>query len=110
MLDITSNTYWVDENKTPLSILEIRDKLGSQEFCTPVKASDDLSDLQASLSRNYSTFLYIAKNMVTIEYMDKYTVGESAKCTLMPVGLNKNYKYLVSRECVEAAPTQASNK
>ena len=35
MLDITNNEYWVDENNTPLSVLEIRSKAALNEFCTP---------------------------------------------------------------------------
>lgn len=104
MLDITTDTYWVDENRTPLSILEIREKLGKQEFCTPVKPDDNLSDLKSSLNENYDTFLYIAKNMVYLRYMDKYTVGESMVYDLMPVNLDKYYDFLISKECVEAAP------
>lgn len=104
MLDITSDTYWVDENKTPLSILEIREKLGKQEFCTPVKADDDLSDLNSLLDKHYGQFIYIAKNMVYFGYMDKYTVGESTVYHLMPVNQNKNYDFLISKECVEAPP------
>lgn len=46
MLDISNDLYWVDEYATPLSVLEIRDKIIEGEFCTPVSATDNLSDLQ----------------------------------------------------------------
>ncbi len=55
MLDITNNTYWLDENKTPLSVLEIRDKTALNEFCTPAEPGDNTNNLQA-LKDKYRQF------------------------------------------------------
>ncbi len=77
MLDITNNTYWLDENKTPLSVLEIRGKTALNEFCTPVEAGDNTNNLQELKNKNIGNFLYIVKNMVWMEYCTEYTVGES---------------------------------
>lgn len=77
MLDITNNEYWVDENGTPLSVLEIREKGAMQEFCTPVYYGDDLSNLQKLKQKNINEFLYIMKNMVYIRCCSIQTVGET---------------------------------
>lgn len=68
MLDITNNFYWVDEKRIPLSVLEIRNHIANQEFCTSVAPDDNLNNLEKSLERNYENLLYIAKNMVYTSY------------------------------------------
>jgi len=105
MLDITNNMYWVDENGKPLSILEIRERIANQEFCTPVDAEDSLKDLEKSLDKNYANFLYIAKNMVYMEYCDKYTTGESETLYLLyPKNLDMDYEYIISENSVKTPP------
>lgn len=105
MLDITNNMYWVDKQGTPLSVLEIRDKIARQEFCTPVDASERLDALDGSLSKNFGVFLYIAKNMVRMQYCEENTVGESERVYLLfPENINTDYEYIISREAIEAAP------
>ena len=61
MLDITDNSYWVDENGTPLSALEVRTKGANMEFCIPVHPDDGLSDLEKVKKENLADFLYIMK-------------------------------------------------
>ncbi len=56
MLDIINNEYWIDESNTPLSILEIRDKVALREFCTPVETGDQIGDLQGLQEKNYRQF------------------------------------------------------
>lgn len=107
MFDITSNMYWVDENGNPLSILEIRDKIANQDFCTPVNPGDNLKDLKKSLNNNFDNFLYIAKNMVFMQYCDTYTTNESEKSYfLYPTNLaNLATDYdIISKEAIEASP------
>ncbi len=104
MLDITNDMYWVDENKTPLSIVEIREKLADQQFCTPISVSDVHSDLKNVLDDNYDNFLYIAKNMVYLEYMVNNAAGESDVYTLMPENLDKPYDFLISEKAVKSPP------
>ncbi len=76
MLDITNNLYFVDENKMPLSILEIREKCANQQTCVPVEPNDTLEDLDKSLRKNKGSQLYFAKNMIHIQYMSRYGAGE----------------------------------
>lgn len=106
MLDITNNYYWVDESGTPLSVLEIREHIAKQEFCTPVSPGDKLDNLEKSLNRNYDNFLYIAKNMVYMQYCDENTVGEGEKFySLVPTAVTFDAGcLLISKETVEAPP------
>ena len=109
MLDITNNQYWVDENGTPLSIIEIRTKGANQEFCTAVWAGDDLSDLQKSKAQNIGSFVYIMKNVYRLEYCDTQTVGESEdRYYLSPKNFESRYEYVseqaISLESCERSP------
>lgn len=105
MLDITNNEYWVDENGTPLSILEIRYKGAMQEFCTPVQADDKLDDLERLKDEYISDFLYIMKNLTYIQYCDIYTVGESDTMYLLyPENLDTDYELIISEEASEKSP------
>lgn len=63
MLDITTDGYFVDENKTPLSLLEIREKFALDEFVTFVKSTDRLTNLEKSRSDNVDKNYYICKNL-----------------------------------------------
>lgn len=104
MLDITNNMYWVDENNTPLSILEIREKVASCEFCTPVEAGDT-NNLQKLKDKNLGNFLYIVKNMVWMQYCTEYKVGESNDYyALLPQNMPSEDKSLISKNSIERPP------
>lgn len=105
MLDITNNEYWVDENGTPLSVLEIRYKGAMQEFCTPVHANDDLDHLEKLKNDYIADFLYIMKNMTYMQYCDSYTVGESETIYLLcPKNLDTDYEMIISSKACENSP------
>jgi len=105
MLDITGNFYWVDENGTPLSVLEIREKGAMQEFCTPVTPDDSLSNLPALKKKYDYNFIYIMKNMVYMEYLPECTVGEQGNFWLLfPENLNTNYELLIDESSILASP------
>lgn len=108
MLDITNNFYWVDGNGTPLSVLEIRDHLANQEFCTPVAPDDDLKNLERSRERNYDNLLYIAKNMAYMYYCVENTVGESDEYFfLIPKAWEEDGNITcISREAIEKLPAE----
>lgn len=114
MLDITNNYYWVDESGTPLSVLEIREHIANQKFCTPVSSAnpldtlDKLTNLEKSLNRNYENFLYIAKNMVFMKYCGENTVGEGGEFySLVPEAITYDTRcMLISRESIEASPVR----
>ena len=105
MFDITNNEYWVDENGTPLSILEIRTKGAMREFCTPVQKGDNLHHLQKLQRKHMGDFLYIMKNMTYMEYCADYGVGESDKIYLLfPNNLKTSYEDIISEDSIVCAP------
>lgn len=105
MLDITNNQYWVDEEGTPLSVLEIRQKGALQEFCTPVEPGENQNDLNKLKQTHFSEFLYIMKNLAYMEYCDSYSVGEAEiKYLLFPKNLKTDYEYLISEDVVTRPP------
>ncbi len=105
MLDITNDTYWVDEKGNPLSVLEIREKGAMQEFCTPIRMVDSTDNLDRLKERYIDNFLYIMKNMVCMQYCDSYTVGESDTIYLLfPDNLDTNYDKLISLNACEKSP------
>lgn len=109
MLDITDNEYWVDENNTPLSVLEIRSKVALREFCTPVEVGDKANDLQKLKEKHIGDFLYIAKNLAFMEYCTEYTIGESDSFYLLvPQNVPRNAPtekaLIISKTAIENAP------
>lgn len=105
MLDITNNEYWIDENREPLSIFEIRTKGANQELCTPVVVGEKIKDIQKLKEKHIGDFLYIMKNMVYMEYCDHYTIGESeTKHLLFPKNLNTDYEYIISDSSISKSP------
>lgn len=105
MLDITNNQYWVDENGTPLSVLEIRKKGADHTFCTPVCPGDDTKNLQKLQEKYMGNFIYIMKNMVYMEYCSEYGVGEVKPFYLLfPENLETEYEYIIDLNTVECAP------
>ena len=63
MLDATTDGYFVDEARHPLSLLEMRDKFANDEFVTFVSATDKLRDLEKSRKKNAYYNSYICKNL-----------------------------------------------
>lgn len=105
MLDITNNEYWVDENGTPLSVLEIREKGAMQGFCTPVHPDDKTDCLEELKDKYIGDYLYIMKNMTYMEYCDYYTVGESDTTYLLfPKNLDTDYECIISKEACQKPP------
>lgn len=105
MIDITNNQYWVDENKTPLSIIEIRTNGALQNFCTPVYPDDDLSDLKKLKEKNMPSFVYIMKNMMYMEYCTEYGAGEgSVEYLLLPKNSDIIKGTIISEKSVTKSP------
>lgn len=63
MLDMTTDAWFADENKMPLSILEIRSKFAKDEFVTAVCFNDRQGDMNRLKQRNMELNSYICKNM-----------------------------------------------
>ena len=114
MLDITANTYWVDAKRTPLSVLEIRQKCAMNEFCTPLDAGTyfdgkyrDVIDLEQIRDKDPGYFLYVLKNLAWIRYCSTCSVGRaSASCALVPKGMEQWGETPVSLESCERSPVR----
>lgn len=105
MFDITNNTYWINENKEPLSVIEIRNCIESGTFCTPVAAMDDLKDIERSFRNNYDIFIYIAKNIAYMRYCEVNTVGESEeKWYLCSCSVDVGEANIISEQSIIKSP------
>lgn len=63
MLDPSTNGYFVDQMKMPLSVLEMRDKFAKDEFLTFVSCKDSLKDLKKLREKNMEYNAYFCKNL-----------------------------------------------
>ena len=63
MLDPTTDGYFIDDTKTPLSLLEMRSKFANAEFITFVLSTDSLRDIQKLRAKHLDTNMYICKNL-----------------------------------------------
>ena len=70
MLDPSNDIYFVDQENSPLSVLEIRDYASQNLFCTAVQL-DSAEDLQKSNTKYISLNTYIYKNLFYF-VMDQY--------------------------------------
>ena len=86
MLDATLDGYFVDGNKQPLSLLEMRNKFANDAFVTFVRTTNRLTDLE-KLRRNYTyQNAYICKNLFyfSIEQQNRFGPGDSF-LTICPI-------------------------
>lgn len=92
MLDPSINTYFIDENSEPLSMLEIRDKGARKEFCTAIKINKDLKNIYDTQKENKQINEYIMKNSFTI-FIDAYNgFGHTDKRTICYTSNNYDIK------------------
>ena len=63
MMDPTSDGIFVDENKIPQSLLEMRDKFSKNEFITYVPCMSKLKNLKALQDKYSEANAYISKNL-----------------------------------------------
>ena len=63
MLDPTTAGFFVDEDKKPLSLLEMRHKFANDQFITFVLSTDRCRDLAKSREKNSYYNSYICKNL-----------------------------------------------
>ena len=68
MLDPTTDGYFVDGDRTPLSMLEIREHFLSSRFLTFVSSAGRGRDLQKTALRNENINLYVLKNCFLISF------------------------------------------
>ena len=63
MLDCTTDGYFIDENRLPLSLLEMRDRFANDAFVTYVPSTEIAFDLEALREKYVAENTYICKNL-----------------------------------------------
>ncbi len=76
MLDPTTDGYFIDEARTPLSLLEMRDKFANAEFLTFVLSTDSLKDIHKLRTKHLNSNAYICKNLFYFQIEQYSTFGE----------------------------------
>ena len=76
MLDPTTDGYFIDESKTPLSLLEMRSKFANAEFITFVLSTDSLKDIHKLRVKYTDVNMYICKNLFYFKIEKYSTFGE----------------------------------
>lgn len=101
MLDLTTNGYFVDAHKTPLSVLEMREKFANDLACDFIKLSTDCSeDFENLAAEQLYTNKYFAKNLFYIVAEKENCFGDNKlRLTFLPIGFhdmnrqNMNYNF-----------------
>lgn len=76
MLDPTTDGYFVDDAKTPLSLLEMRNKFANADLITFALSTDSLKDLQKLCTKHLDINMYICKNLFYFQVEQYSTFGE----------------------------------
>ncbi len=76
MLDPSSDGYFIDEAKTPLSLLEMRGRFANGEFVTYVQSTAALKDIQKLREKRMDANMYICKNLFYFQTERYSTFGE----------------------------------
>lgn len=76
MLDPTTDGYFIDETKTPLSLLEMRSKFANAEFVTYVSSTSPLKDIEKLRAKYTDVNMYICKNLFYFKIEKHSTFGE----------------------------------
>ena len=76
MLDPTTDGYFIDENKQPLSLLEMRHQFANAAFITFVRSTDSLKDIHKLREKHLGTNMYICKNLSHFQVEQYSTFGE----------------------------------
>lgn len=78
MLDLSLGAYFVDENRTPLSLLEMRERYANNQFLVCVTEDDSLDDLDALRESHAYPDSYFAKNLFyfRLDEVNKFGEGD----------------------------------
>lgn len=79
MLDPTTDGYFIDETKTPLSLLEMRRKFANEDFITFVLSKESLKDIHKLREKHLDTNMYICKNLFYFQVEKYSTFGEKGE-------------------------------
>lgn len=76
MLDPTTDGYFIDDTKTPLSLLEMRNRFANADFITFVLSTDSLRDVKKLRTKYLDVNMYICKNLFYFMVEQHSTFGE----------------------------------
>ena len=79
MMDPTTDGYFIDDNKTPLSLLEMRSKFAKAEFITFVRSTESTKDIHKLREKHLEKNLYICKNLFYFQVEQYSTFGVKDK-------------------------------
>lgn len=77
VLDPTTDGYFVDEHKQPLSLLEMRERFANDRFVTFVHPGDSLKDLRKLRDKYMDENAYICKNLFYFGTDQRCCFGEA---------------------------------
>ncbi len=108
MLDPSTDGYFVDDARTPLSMLEIRSRFTAGSFLTFVHSTARSGDLHKTAARNREINLYFMKNCFRISFELYNGFGEIEDTVrLVPEGYSvRRNDALHHRFCVENMPPE----
>ncbi len=96
MIDPTTDGLFVDENDTPLSALEIRNKFANAEFVTYVRATDSLKNLQKLKDKYAELNAYTCKNLFYFNVDKDSTFGTTGNVlTFVPNNYSIKAKQMI---------------
>lgn len=76
MMDVTTDGYFIDEARTPLSLLEMRNKFANAEFVTYVPSTSSLKEIEKQSVKYVDKNMYICKNLFYFKVEKHSTFGE----------------------------------
>lgn len=111
MLDPTTDGVFLDENKVPLSLLEIRNKFANNQFVTYVRTTDSLKNLDKLKEKYVEANSYICKNLFYFYIDQDSTFGDTKrKLTFAPTNYSiKNKKIANAKFVINNLPSEHNN-
>lgn len=114
MLDPSSDTYFIDKDGVPLSLLEIRDNYANRRYAAAVEAGADTSDKEALWKENIGYNAYIGKNLFRfmVDGINGFGQGDKQTLCFSPAGYSiKRYNLASLRYRYEdASPEDESTQ
>ena len=93
MLDCTTDGYFIDENRQPLSLLEMREHFANDTFVTYVPSAETAFDLEILRDTYAAENAYICKNLFYLVAEQVSTFGAENRQRLFFVPQNFSVKH-----------------
>lgn len=112
MLDPSVDTYFIDKNETPLSILEIRDNYAGRRYAAAVEAGSNTAEKDALWKENIWYNAYICKNLFRfmVDGVNGFGQGDKQIRCFSPTGYSvKSYNLASLRYRYEDSSPEDKN-